>query len=245
MFDLEKFTLKNMAECGSVIRKMDSGAHSMEEVANKIVGYLWGNFIDKDAHDRSCALIRFFVTCPFDKLEQNLQDYASLMLGKTAVSPKMKCMTLLASAGDKPEWNSRQTSIWHKAIPLSSEYMLEQSPMISQLVKQFGLDVRNVIAPDENILVEMEQKSYNVFYIPFALGSPFVPAQESFVAPSGIKSVLGFGGMLPSGDLFVVIIFAKILIPQNIANMFRTLALNVKMAILPFVADNLFIKAIL
>lgn len=245
MFDLEKFTLKNMTECGSVIRKMDHEAYNMEEVANKMVSYLWTNLIRDYKKERSCVLIRFFITCPFEKLEPNLQDFASLMFGNESISPKMKCMTLLASAGEKPEWNSRKTSIWHKAIPLASEHMLEQSPMISQLVKQFGLDVQNVIEPDENILVEIEQKSYNVFYIPFALGSPFVPAQENFVIPYGIKSVLGFGGMLPSGDLFVVIVFAKVLIPQHIANMFRTLALSVKMAILPFAADKLFVKVAL
>lgn len=240
MFDLARFTLKNMTECGSVIRRLDYGSSSMEEVANKTVRYLWTSFVGNNDKERHCALIRFFTTCSFEKLEPNLQEFASLMLGNNAMHPKMKCLTLLASIGEKPEWNSRKTSIWHKAIPLSSERIIEQSPMISQLIKQFGLEVHDIIKPNENILVEMDKKPYNIFYIPFALESHFVPAQEDFVIPYGIKSVLGFGGMIPSGDLFAVIIFAKIFIPQDTANMFRTLALNVKMAILPFVADKIF-----
>ncbi len=46
--------------------------------------------------------------------------------------------------------------------------------------------------------------------------------------------MLGFGGMLPMGDIFVVIVFSKVRIPRETAELFRTLALNVKMAALPF-----------
>jgi hypothetical protein len=40
--------------------------------------------------------------------------------------------------------------------------------------------------------------------------------------------------MLASGDIFVVILFSKVEIPRDTAELFRTLALNVKMAVLPF-----------
>lgn len=240
MFDLKKFTLKDMTECGSFLRKLGNGASSMEETANRIVKHLWTSFTENHPLEPSCALIRFFITCPFKKLEPALQNFASLMLGYEHILPAKKCLALLASSGVKPEWNSRNSSLRHKAIPLASEYLEEQSPMIYQLVKQFGLEVRNVIEPDEHILVEIDQKSYNVFYVPEALGSPYVPAQDDFVIPYGIKSVLGFGGMLPSGDLFAIIIFSKILIPHNAANMFKTIALNAKIAILPFVGNQIF-----
>ena len=45
--------------------------------------------------------------------------------------------------------------------------------------------------------------------MPEAAGSPYIPAQEDFVQPVGIRSVLGFGGMLPGGDIFVVILFSR------------------------------------
>ncbi len=50
----------------------------------------------------------------------------------------------------------------------------------------------------------------------------------------GVRSVLGFGGMLPLGDIFCVILFSKVAIPRETAELFRTLALNVKLAALPF-----------
>jgi hypothetical protein len=88
-------------------------------------------------------------------------------------------------------------------------------------------------------MMEIEQKAYNVFYVKDALGSPFVPAQD-FVVAYGIKSVLGFGGMLPDGNLFAIIIFSKIHITKETADMFKTLSLNVKMAILPYVNAAVF-----
>jgi len=39
---------------------------------------------------------------------------------------------------------------------------------------------------------------------------------------------LGFGGLLPSGSLFAVVMFLKVKIPQSTAEMFKSLAVSVK-----------------
>ncbi len=75
---------------------------------------------------------------------------------------------------------------------------------------------------------------YGVFYVPEALGSPYIPAQKEFVIPYGVRSVMGFGGMLPSLEIFVIIMFLNIPIPKDTADLFKNLSLSVKMAILPF-----------
>jgi hypothetical protein len=49
----------------------------------------------------------------------------------------MKCLVLLASMGDRPEWGSRMSSTGHRAIPLPSGELVRKFPMISNLVKQF------------------------------------------------------------------------------------------------------------
>jgi hypothetical protein len=84
------------------------------------------------------------------------------------------------------------------------------------------------------MLVDLEQRQYNVFHVPEAAGSPYIPAQEAFVVPYGIKSVLGFGGILPAGDLFAVIMFTRVPVHREVAEAFRTISLNVKMAIMRF-----------
>jgi len=89
--------------------------------------------------------------------------------------------------------------------------------------------------------MDMAQTTYNVFYLPEAAGNKYVPAQEDFVIPFGVSSVLGFGGILPSGNLFVIIMFSRVPISPRTAEMFRTLALSVKIAVLP-VADKPFTR---
>jgi two-component system, NtrC family, sensor kinase len=83
----------------------------------------------------------------------------------------------------------------------------------------------------------------NVSHVPTALGSVYIPVQEDFVIPYGIESALGFGGMLPSGNLFATIMFPKILISHDIADLFQPLALNVKIAVLQHNTEQIFRQA--
>jgi signal transduction histidine kinase len=240
MYDLTKFTLRDMVECGLALHQMGEGAANMEQTSNRIIKYLYEHLIARQTGEKSCALIRCFKTHAYGELDAHRREYARSILGDEVPSPTMQCLTLLATAGEKSQWNSMEASAAHKAIPLKTEELVEQSPMISQLIRQFGLNISTVVEPDPNLLLEFEQKTFNVFYLPDAKDSPYIPAQDSFVIPFGIKSVLGFGALLPSGNLFAIIMFLKVQIPRSTAEMFSTLALNVKAALLPFVGGAVF-----
>ena len=69
MFDLAHFTLRDMTELGSVLRKLDQGAQSMEEVANRVVRHLYQHLGDADTGAHSCALVRFFKTHAYGGLD--------------------------------------------------------------------------------------------------------------------------------------------------------------------------------
>ena len=90
--------------------------------------------------------------------------------------------------------------------------------MISRLLTQYGIDVGSVMRPDPMLIGGISKKTYNTFYVPEAVGSTYIPAQDDFVIPNGIKSVLGFGGVLSSGEPFVVIMFSKPGIPADVMN---------------------------
>lgn len=123
--------------------------------------------------------------------------------------------------------------MFYKALPLTGE-MARQIPMYAQVSDVFGIVMNKLPDTDADFLIELEQKTYNVFFVPDAVGSDYVPDQEKFVIPYGIRSILGFYGLLPSRNLFTVIVFSKTVIPRETTEYFKTLALNVKMAILPF-----------
>jgi two-component system, NtrC family, sensor kinase len=60
MHDLNKFGLKEMTVCQSVLRQSGSNAECMEDVANNVVQYLYDNLIDGTTGEKACSLVRFF-----------------------------------------------------------------------------------------------------------------------------------------------------------------------------------------
>jgi hypothetical protein len=157
----------------------------------------------------------------------------------------MKCLTLMATAGESASWNSRHLSRGHRAIPLPSPEIVEKAPMIAQLIKELGVELKTVLQPSPELVKELAGKRHGIFHVENALGSPYIPAQEDFVVRYGIKSVLGFGGMLFTGDLFAVILFATVRVPATAADRFKTIALDVKAAFSKFNEDTVFNKSVL
>ena len=243
MYELARITENEIAECGTRIAAMGAAATNMEDIANEIVRYLYDELAGGPDGDKACALVRFYKTHAYDDLDASLQGFADTILGDTETPPNMQCLTLLATVGDDPAWNSRAKSSGHKAIPLPSEDFVAMIPMVARLVAQLGLDVSTVLRPDPAIMVDLEGKQYNVFHVPEAVGSPYIPAQEDFVIPHGIRSVVGFGGLLSSGELYVVILFAKVSIPRDTAERFEALALNVKTVVERFAGKAVFADA--
>lgn len=240
MYDLQHFTLSDMTRCGIELRRLGAGASSMEEVAGRVVRWLHEHLSLPDDGGRACALVRMFVTMPYASLEAEQQDFARALLGGAPGNPAMKCLTLLASAGELEPWNSRHASAGHKALPLMSGQGIERSPMIAQLIRQLGVELETLLSPDFDVMVDAAQRSFNVFHIHEAEGSPYIPAQAEFVVPHRIRSVIGFGGVLPPGEMFATILFARTPIPREIADLFKTVALNVKVALLPFAGSRTF-----
>lgn len=233
-FDLSAFSLIDMLQCGRGLRRAAAEAASVPEAAQSIVKYLY----EECGHPRaarSCALIRFYKTYSLGDLETRLQAFAMTQLGDVAASNTMKCLTLVATVGQEPGWCDPRQSVGHQAIPLPSTQMVEGAPMIAQLIREMGLDIADVIAPDKELIHEGTGKSYNVFHVESALGSPYIPAQDDFVKRYGIRSVLGFGGLVGEGDFFAVIMFSRGPIPAASAARFRNIALDVKAVMHPLI----------
>lgn len=229
MDDLQNLTQEKMFNHAVQLRNMDVGVSSMEEMAKHMVRYLYKSLVLPDGNP-ACALIRFFKTHPYNDLPPDLQKAAQQILQGRHICDDTKCLTLLATAGENPQWNSRDLSVGHKAIPLVDEDSVSRIPMISQLIWQFGLSIENVIQPNPDIILNLGKKTFNVFYIPQAIDSPYIPAQKNFVIPYQIKSVLGIGGMLLSGNIFTIILFSKVEIPFHLTHLFKWVAMYAKIA---------------
>ncbi|MBW4443647.1 MAG: hypothetical protein KME10_20925 [Plectolyngbya sp. WJT66-NPBG17] len=240
MYDLANFTKDDMRHCAIKLRNLEERSHSMEETADRIVRYLHENLIDRQTGKSACALVRFFKTHPYGDLSPDLQEAAQAILKGRSIIRATKCLTLLATAGDEPYWNARQDSTGHQAIPLIDRDFVYRAPMILQLIQQFGLEVSAVIDTAPTLITKATHKSFNVFHVPEAIGSPHIPAQDQFVLPYKVQSVLGFGGMLPSGNLFAVILFSKVPISLATAGHFKWISAYVRIAVESFDRGNVF-----
>lgn len=203
----------------------------MVEVADAVVHLLRDQLVD-EAGQLACPLIRFYATLPVRELDEPRRAFA--LAASPEATADTRCMTLLGSAGTRPAWNDVSRSSGHLAIPLETPDAMRALPMVSRLFEQMGLRPNEVVSPDPVQALELHHRSYDVFHVPDAKGSPWVPAQIDFVAPFGIRSVLGLGGALPSGALFAVLLFASAPIDHRCARMLQPLNLAIKAATVPF-----------
>jgi len=239
-WELSRFGFNEMMVCRGRIRDLFADdPPTLEDAADRAVEFLRDEFVDERGAP-ACALVRFFKTHLYRELPDDLRTVVRTAAPEADATPNLRCLTLISTRGVEPDWNSRMTSRGHRAIPLVSVEMVQQAPMIAQLITQLGLPIANVVRPSRALLLDQEQTAHNVFYVPRALGSPYIVAQEEFVVRHGIASVLGFGGLVASGDLFAAIMFSKVAIPPAVADQFRVVGLNLKIAILPFARKPLF-----
>ncbi len=234
MYSLAHFSLLEMTECSAVLRRLGERSTSLRDAASQAVNYLFATLGNPETGERDCVLVRCFMTVPYCRLDHTTQQLARNRLGGIAPHRDLKCFTLMATAGEQPDWNQVERSHHYRVIPMVNADFVKQFPMFSQLLHQFGLSTHFDVAPQGEWLVDVEEKTYNVFYVPDATGSPYVPVQEGFVLKHGVKSVLCFGGMLPSRDLFAVILFSRTPVPKSTATLCKSLALGLKASLLAF-----------
>lgn len=234
MYSLARFSLLEMTECSAVLRQLGEQSTSLQEAASRAVDYLFNTLGNVDTGARDCVLVRCFKTSSYRRLDPATQEMVREKLGATAPFPDLKCFTLIATAGEEPDWNRVECSHRYRVIPMVSADFVKQFPMFSQLLHQFGAASSFEVTPEGEWLVDLEEKTYNVFYVPDAVGSTHVPMQKEFVLKYGVKSVLCFGGMLPSHDLFAVIMFSRTPVPRETATLCKSLALSLKTSLLAF-----------
>jgi hypothetical protein len=239
-YDLTRFGFNDMMDCRRRMRELFAQEfETMEDAGERAVDFFHDELVDEEGRP-ACALVRFFKTHLYRDLPDEDRASARESLPGADEIPHLRCLTLIATRGDEPAWNSRQLSRRHRAIPLSSVEVAQQSPMISQLITELGLPIAEIVRPSESLNLQLADASYNIFFVPRALGSKYIADQERFVIPYGIQSVLGFGGLLASDEVFALLLFSKVAIPPEAADQFRVLGLNMKLAIVHLTRKPLF-----
>lgn len=240
MYDLSDFGLGEMTLLGAELRKIGAGYHSLEDASQAVARRFVEVFTDPHSGGSAIVLARCYKTHPLADLPADLESFARALLPGEELHAATPCLTLLGTFGDQPAWRSRAASNGHRAIPLSSETTVESLPMVSRLTRALGLRPADVVRPDPKFLLEKDRQGFNVFHVEQAVGSPYIPAQLGFVIPNGVRSVVGFGFVLPPTSVFATILFCRVHVTSAAAGLFKTLALSLKLALLPLAARPAF-----
>jgi hypothetical protein len=231
MASLEHFSGGDLEPFGDAIRSHAYSGRSMEHSAQQTVDLLWAGLQAEDGGP-ALALVRLYKTHAYGNLPEDLRVFARGVL-EDDPDPETRCLTLLATRGLEPDWNDRRKSKGHRAIPLPSVEFIQRLPMVAGLIDQIGVDLADVVRPDKARVNELARKNYDVFHVPQALGSEFVPGQN-FVKEHGIVSALGFGGVLFSGDFYAVVMFSRVPVSADVADRLRVLSLATRVSLMPF-----------
>jgi two-component system NtrC family sensor kinase len=232
MYRLDAFKLSDMASCSADIRQFGLESDSFEEAAEKIIRYFYSNFCTEQG-DPALSLARIFKTVRFDGLDDELRRLAQQNFESVSDT---RFLALMASVGELSNWNDRRSSRSHRLVPLSDTAALRANmPMIAALLREYdsyGTDPdQNGPSANAGYILEPDQKRFNVFYVPEASSCALITDQD-FVKQFGIRTVLGFGGMLNSSSSFWIVMFCRVFVPKEIAQMFNPLCLSAKNALL-------------
>jgi hypothetical protein len=235
MATLSNLKLSDAIQLGSELRNTSADATSMEDAATRTARCIYKNLTLEGSTEPACALVRVYKTHPFGELDSHLQQFATQILG-SGPGADTRCLVLLGTEGAQADWRSRKTSRGHQAIPLPDPAFVARIPMVTELLRQLGVDVSQLLQGKSE---QHEGKAFSVFLVDDAIGSSHIPAQKEFVVPHGVKSVLGFGASMPGGDMFVTLLFSRVRVSRATADLFAPLSLNVKLSLLPFVGGAL------
>jgi hypothetical protein len=241
MPSLKRLELTDVIALGSALRAASAGAAGLEEAAARMVTCLYDALVEDETlapRSRECALVRLFMTQRIDQLDPELKAFARGLIGDRPIAPELPCLVLVATRGAEAAWNARRTSAGHQAIPLPDEPSISRLPMVSEVFRQLGLEPTTLLRPDREVVRALQLRQCGVFLVPEAEGSSLIPSQRDFVYRYGIRSVLGFGGMLPEGELFAMLLFSRVPVSRDTADALTPLSLSVKLGLLPYSGER-------
>ncbi|MCX6611393.1 MAG: hypothetical protein NTW74_11150, partial [Acidobacteria bacterium] len=231
-FELDSFDIAAMALLGPAVRNCAQGLSGANEAAQRIVQLLDEVMKMPGSDEAALALARIYLTKTYGKLDATEAAFARNLAGCELHSDTV-CLTLAGSAGRHENWCDPKKSRGHLAIPLLSVEEVLALPMVWRLFEQLGIDVEFLLSRKLVENSKLRESGLDVFHIEKAEGSRWVPGQD-FVRDEAVQSCFAIGGVLPDGEVFSLLLFSKVAIDSKAATALRPLALNIEIALLPY-----------
>ncbi len=204
--DLVKLALEIVRGCRAF------GSH--EEVSQYVARSLYQNL--GTPGEPECALVRIYRLTPVTHLPSELQALVE--------EDERYVMALTGTYGAIENWCDRRKSANHKVIPIKKVAVQGLIPMFENiLINGMRVDIDRLYATGD--VIASTAGIAGTLYVPDVAQSPqHVPAQKEFVIPYGIKSQIGFGGVMAGGgesiSLYTLFIFTHVPVREDAAQAF-------------------------
>jgi hypothetical protein len=212
MIEINKINESNATAFGRVLFNDETVYSSFETLSQVVVKKIYDEFQQADGSP-AFALVRIYRLTQLKELPEEIKPLVDVQ--------RERWMCLMGTYGKEEAWQSRHTSQGHKALNIGAD----QSPMLSAALYQLGLDV-GVEYPKPALDMSMDNATFmtRYFHVEKAPGSPFIPAQDPFVKPYSIQSVVGIGNGFVSKSSYVLLAFSQANISDQQARDFSQLA---------------------
>ena len=138
MYSLARFSLLEMTECSAVLRQLGEQSRSLRDVAARAVDY---RTLLSAIRIRARVIAFWFDASrryPMVGSTRRFSGWPEKSWGVSLRLLDLKCFTLMATAGEEPDWNHVELSHRYRVIPMVNADFVKQFPMFSQLLHQFG-----------------------------------------------------------------------------------------------------------
>ena len=219
--DLGRFALGDLSRMASTLRNLGEGTGNLQAFADRVCRYLYDHLLD-EAGQRQTLLVRFYATLAYDELPVTDRDGAG-PAPQPQPEPDATCITLLATVGDQPAWNDRLASRGAQTQLLTDAAQIHGLPTLNAIVEQLGIEASALLVRRNRLRNAKDDKHYGVFHVADRTEDAADPA-HGFYEHYGVRSQLGFGGMLPNGGVFGILVFSRVCLPEESAHKWETLA---------------------
>lgn len=230
MANLAEFSVGDLEAMNRDILRLGRDRASMVDAACDVTGYLYDNLLGDDG-ERACVTVRLYVTQPLSALPTELQDIGrSLAPDATDATA---CLTTIAHNGSP---TLPPASLPEEHLLPFTDGLMASIPFIPNLLEQIGVDLASAVDPRRAIEVRLQHRTLNV-YAATDLGEDEAllpnPVHRDIVRQRGIKSLVALAGVLPTGSMLMLILQARIEVPERAVFFLQPLGVAVKACMVP------------
>lgn len=225
MTRLSGFTIDDLEDCNRQLRVIGAGAATMGEVAQRITDALFERLCDDRTHQEPVT-VSLHKSHPMRALPLDL--HALVRATDPSIEDDDPCLVPMSAS---PDHSGR---LLGSSPPLTARTWTSQ-PALASIASAMGIDLAVLPDPITAIKAGLHTRLLDGLFVEAVRTSGALsgPGRAELDA-AGVQSAIGIGGWLPSGNVFLLLVLARVPIPPRSARLLRSLTPAIRASLTPF-----------